>query len=225
MMISRFRRQLVKAGVICSVALASMFGMASSASAVTTLTKSPDQGNYWSPLQVSGTFVYANSFIMPNQADVQLTSIGIWLRGGSSQVKFELLADTGFNSPDGAVILTSSAISSFSLSSLTLETLNVTPINLTPGTRYWVAGSTVGLSGSGAYNVGGHTQNSQSIIDNGTFWYSNDSAGLSFDGQNNTPEMAFQLTFDGGQAIPAPAASFLGLAGFGLLALRRVRKA
>ena len=82
---------------------------------------------------------------------------------------------------------------------------------------YWFAATVVGESGPGFYQVGGHTQNSQ-YNDNGTFWYSNDPSGQSFDGQNLTPEMAFHV----GTAVPAPAS--LALAGLGgLVATRRRR--
>jgi hypothetical protein len=58
----------------------------------------------------------------------------------------------------------------------------------------------VGEAGTGQYQVGGHTQNSQHQ-DNCTFWYSNDPNGVFFDGQNLTPEMAFTLTIDD---VPVP---------------------
>jgi hypothetical protein len=71
---------------------------------------------------------------------------------------------------------------------------------LIPGNLYWFAATVVGESGTGAYQVGGHTQNSQ-YPDNCTFWYSNDPAGVAFDGQNLVPEMAFSVGLDD---VPVP---------------------
>src|SRR4029078_1848029 len=71
---------------------------------------------------------------------------------------------------------------------------------LTPGTLYWFAATVVGESGTGQYQMGVYTQNSQQN-DHCTFWYSNDPGGIVFDGQNLTPEIAFTLTLDD---VPVP---------------------
>ena len=184
----------------------------------TTLTKSPDLGNFWQPLGSQGTYVYADSFIAPSTGTV--TDLGMWLNGGSSSLVFEILADSG-NSPNAAVVLASTGVMSFSLGSLTFE--HAAPASssvLTAGQEYWFAGSTVGLGGSGNYNVGGHTQNSDGITDNGTFWYSNNALGIGFDGQKLTPEMAFSVSI--AEAVPEPAS--MALLGAGLCALSAFRR-
>ena len=177
-----------------------------------TLTKAPDLGDYWHPLSSWGTYVYADSFIAPVTGSV--TDLGTWLNGGSSSLVFEILAD-GSAAPDGAAILGSTAVLSYTTDMLTFE--HAAPsadITLIAGQRYWFAASTVGLGGSGGYDVGGHSQNSGGIIDDGSFWYSNDAAGLGFDGQSLAPEMAFSVSIS---AVPEPAPT--PLLGVGLLAL------
>ena len=180
-----------------------------------TLIKLPDLGDYWHPLSSWGTHVYADSFIAPVTGSV--TDLGTWLNGGSSSLVFEILADAG-NAPDGAAILVSTDVLSFTTDALTFE--HAAPsaeITLSAGQRYWFAASTAGLGGSGSYDVGGHSPNSGGILDDGNFWYSNDAAGLDFDGRNQTPEMAFSVSI---RLVPEPA-PFL-LLGFGLLALALV---
>jgi hypothetical protein len=184
-----------------------------------TLTKSPDLGDYWAPLSSGGTYVYADSFVAPTSGTV--SALGTWLNGGSSQYVLEVLADTGGFGPNGASILAQTAVQQGTYNGLTyVNFLTTSSASLVAGQTYWFAASTVGLGGSGSYNTGGHTQDSQGIVDGGTFWYSNDSAGLSFDGQNLTPEMAFTVTQG---AVPEPAAWIMMLAGFGIIgaALRR----
>ena len=194
----------------------------------TVISKDPDLGNYWFPLGCSSngyTDVYADSFIAPSGSNMA-TAIGIWLNdqgSGGAPVQFELLAtDPNTGGPNGSAILGTTAVNTFATgNNLTLETMNLLAgVNLVAGQKYWVAGSCVGLNGQGYYNVGGHTQNSEGINDNGTFWYSNDPAGLNFDGQNLTPEMAFQIHMT--PAAPEPM-SMIAL-GMGALALIRRKR-
>ena len=122
-----------------------------------------------------GSYIYANSFIFNGTTGTTLDTLGVWLLGGSdtSTLIFELLADTGPDSPDLTQVLTSSIADSFALTSLTLETEAVTPYALTNGMEYWVA---IVATGTGsAYSLAQHQQNSEGINDNGTVWYSNDS--------------------------------------------------
>lgn len=191
------------------------------AQAAPVLTKAPDLGANWHPLSSSGTYVYANSFVLSSSTSVD--SIGFWLQGGSSEVKFQIWGDN-LNRPDAGNVLTSSVVSSGNYLDLTLVTLPVTAVNLVAGQTYWVAATTVGLGGSGSYTFGGHTQNSGGIVDNGTFWYSNDPTGVNFDGRGYTPEIAFQLGNGGISSVPAPGAVAV-MALNALAVVRRRRKA
>lgn len=185
-----------------------------------TLTKAPDLGDYWNPLSSWGTYVYADSLIAPVTGIV--TDLGAWLRGGSSSLVFEVLADSG-NAPNGAEILASTGVLSFNNASLTFEhAAPLSPAALIAGEEYWFAASTVGLGGTGVYDVGGHTQNSGGIFDAGSFWYSNDPVGQSFDGRNLTPEMAFSLTIS---SLPEPTTFVLFAAGIVALGAARCGKA
>ena len=191
--------------------------------------KAPDVGDYWYPLSNTGTYVYANSFVAPE--DGTASDLGLWLNGGSPDVVFQIygsIGDNPANGPDTTAVLATTAVQSgLSFSSLTYYESSVlggsTP--LTASNTYWFGASTVGLGGdSGYFNVGGHTQNSGGIVDNGTFWYSNDPAGINFDGQNNTPEMAFKVTYTPGvpNQIPLPSSCLLVVSG--IVGIAGVRK-
>ena len=179
--------------------------LAGSVHAQTTLTKDPDLGPFWNPLNpVSGTYVYADCFIAPAGVDVWPHFLGTWLNQTPPPptIRFEIWGDTGGNGPDASNVLATTG--SLSPNPTGLELISAQVQNgaqaLTPGTLYWFAATVVGESGTGSYQVGGHTQNSQQN-DNCTFWYSNDPNGVVFDGTNLTPEMAFTLTLDD---VPVP---------------------
>jgi hypothetical protein len=196
------------------------------ASADVVVTKSPDLGPYWNPLSDNGTYVYAGSFFAPVTGTV--TSLGTWLftntaNTAPSTLVFEILGDSG-GAPDPTTVLAQTDTLSYDLGALTFESASPTgSAVLTAGLTYWFAASTVGLSwGDSVYQVGGHTQNTEGIIDDGSFWFSNDPAGLNFDGQNMAPELAFSVTL--AAAIPEPVSIALlgaGLAGLGPMRRRR----
>lgn len=204
-------------------AFAAIALVATSASA-SVITKNPDLGNYWSPLSNQGTYIYANSFVAPTSGNV--TGLGTWLNSGGSQgsdLVFQIFGSSGgaySNGPDSnSIYATSSVLPGMTLNSLTF--VDGGPITsllaLLAGETYWFAASTVNLGGGSAgYNVGGHTQNSEGVTDDGTFWYSNDSTGINFDGRNLTPEMAFSVTIGDNQQVPEPGA--LALLSLALLA-------
>jgi hypothetical protein len=77
---------------------------------------------------------------------------------------------------------------------------------LTAGVQYWFAANVIGLTADARIKVGGHTQNSGGINDNGTFWFSNDPTGINFDGQGLTPEMAFRVELE---PVPEPTTLLL----------------
>ncbi len=198
---------------------AAAFLIAGNLSASIIVENDPDSSPYYEPLADSGvvSYIYANSFVFNGTTGTTLNTLGIWLLGGSgtSQIQYELLADTGSNAPDGSSILTSGSPMSFDLDGLTLETEAVTPYALTNGTQYWIAVSTVGLSGAGFYQVG--VQNSTGT---GTFAYSNDPTGQTFAGVNLTPQMAIYAAGDAPAPAPEPASSITLFCGLASLALR-----
>ncbi|RYG22374.1 hypothetical protein EON82_17300, partial [bacterium] len=132
--------------------VASFILVAASVASAGTVDKQPDLGSYWHHVGSTGTYVYANSFIAPSSTELSVESLGIWLQGGSSELKFQILADNG-NKPNGGSILSTSAVSSGSYGSLTLVTLPMSSLTLVAGQRYWAAVSAVGLGGSGGYYV------------------------------------------------------------------------
>ena len=197
------------------------------------IEKAPDIGEYWQPLSgYSGTYIYANSFVAEDNGVV--TNLGMWLINnptGGQNLKFQIYNSLGGNAANGPdstnLMATTGVLTGLDFSSLSFFDAAVlsgaTP--LVSGTTYWFGASTVGLGGEQgvAFRVGGHTQNSGGIVDNGTFWYSNDSTGISFDGTNYTPEMAFRVTTSG--SVPEPTTMLLlGLGLMGLAGTRRMFK-
>jgi hypothetical protein len=168
-----------------------------------TLTKPPDVGPFWFPLSNNGgTYVYSNSFVALE--DGTPTELGTWLREdspGLPSVRFEVWGDTGGAGPDPFnVLATTGSIAPPVTGALEFHSAPVAPgaASLSSGSTYWFAATVVGEPAApGAYEFGGHTQNSV-YADNGTFWFSNDPAGINFDGQNFTPEIAFEVTTDTG---------------------------
>ena len=167
------------------------------------LQKDPDQGAFWNPLGPDGSYVYANTFVPCN--DGQVSELGTWLlsvngAGAGPDIRFEVwgaLDGDPANGPDASHVIASTG----SLDIGGTDTLDfysaptVYSGTLSSGETYFFVATCVGEAGApNDYQVGGHTQNSGGIIDNGTFWYSNDPLGIAFDGQGLTPEMAFKVT-------------------------------
>lgn len=218
--------------MVCLAACLATLGVTTNVSAG-VITKSPDLGSFWNPLNSgSGTYIYANSFIAPNSGFV--TNIGSWFNGGGngSDVVLQVYASIGSNplfGPDSTNLLaTTGVISGISgaLAYYNAPTL-AGGTALVGGQVYWFGANVIGQASSGNLQVGGHTQNT-SVVDNGTFWYSNDPTGVSFDGQNLTPEMAFSVTVEEIAAVPEPtsiAVWGIGALGGCLLARRRKKLA
>jgi hypothetical protein len=185
------------------------------------IVKKPDLGNFWFPIDPNnGTYVYADSFVPDH--DCTVTDLGMWLDdlgSGGSKIRFEVWGDTGGFGPDASNVLSSTgSVSPATNAGLAYNQYSASPANLIGGNTYWFAATVVGEKGPGFWQTGGHTQNSDGIIDNGTFWYSNDPSGISFDGQNLTPEIAYAVFCK----VPTPgSAALLGLGG--LIVTRRRR--
>jgi|GEM_PF-1001622 len=174
--------------------------MALSAQAASTVHKPADAGAYWQPLSTGSSYVYADSFIAPESGTP--TSLGAFLLqsvAGVPSVRFEVWGDN--NGPDsGNVIGATASFTPAVDGTLQFFSEPVATVldTMTVGEVYWFVATVVGEpAAAGSYQVGAHTQNSV-CVDNGTFWFSNDPAGISFDGQNLTPEMAFEVQINGG---------------------------
>jgi hypothetical protein len=208
-----------------AVALGSVAAPASAA----TITKSPDLGPYWHQLGEGSNFIFANSFVATISGPV--TDIGIWLINSAGDTSAQPIAFNVFGSTDGRpdgenILATTGPMILDVTNTLSLFDEKVTSsADLTLGDTYFVAADVLGLSGGGELQVGGHTQNSEGILDNGTSWNSYDPQGITF--QNGVaPEMAFTVTLSPG-AVPEPETwtmMALGFAGLGFMGWRGSRR-
>jgi hypothetical protein len=206
------------------------------------ITKSPDWGPWWYPLtpqtQGGGAVVYANSFVAPISGSV--TALGTWLStmidgvntyDPATAVKFEVwgsyLGGPDYTGP--GLCATTGPISGMQgvLTYHLFDQVNsIKP--LVADQTYWFVASVVGASGSGRYQVGGHTQNSEGISDDGTFWYASNPGNLAaFNAQSLTPEMAFTVEItasvpDAAGTVTLTGLALFGLAGFGKACRRQL---
>jgi len=211
-----------------SVLAVGLFAAANLSFGAVIVDKAPNDIPFgtWNPLSGTGTYVYAGSFVASDAALVNV--LGIYIANEDtmldpSQFQLQLWGDLG-NAPDPFNVLATTGILTQPSNILALITGNLlAPVNIVAGTRYWIAATTVGLSGTDEYGVGSHIQNSV-YNDNGTFWYSNDAAGINFDGQALTPELSIYAEGDvvGGEA-PEPATWAMMAMGLGGLAAWRKR--
>ena len=170
------------------------------ASVTADIVKPPDVGPWWNPIDgISGTYVYASDFVMEG-TDLNVDALGMWLEllGGTSQsIRFEIWGDNGGPDPFN-VLSTTGSVTPNVVPSLDYFEYPASSATLVVGDRYWFAATVVGEGGGATFRTGGHTQNSV-YNDNGTFWYSNDEGACNFDGQNLTPEMAFEILLTPGE--------------------------
>ena len=207
------------------IALLSFLLISTAAQAASTIHKPANLGPFWQPMgNDSATEVYADSFISTEGGSP--TSLGTYLRelaADPPNVRFEIWGDMGDgNGPDPSnVIATTGSYDPAVDGTLQFFSTAVSTVNspMSQGELYWFVITAVGETGAnGSYQTGGHTQNSV-CFDNGTFWFSNDSAGINFDGQALTPEMAFEVEMNGGgdracgslHLVPVPALDPAGL--------------
>jgi len=207
------------------LALAATLGAAPPAAHAGTVVKPPD-GPGIAALGSNFSSVYANSFVAPNDGNV--TEMGVWLRNvPDSQVRFEVYDSPGGDpglGPDSTRLLARSPVDGGTYADFTFVDFDhgITDFGtLAAGHTYWLAATVVGLGDSGAYAVATHTQNTGGIVDNGTFWWSNDPAGRVFEGPWAPPlEIAFSVTVS---PVPEPGALAMLALGLPLLAARARR--
>jgi len=174
-----------------------------SAGPIPIVNNAPDLGSFWNPLSGGGTYVYTNSFVYSGPTGVLMDTVGVYLRNitnnAGSAFRFEVYADNS-GAPDPTNVLGVTAYQQVSNTTLALVTDSLlNPIPLVNGATYWIAASAVGQADQGDYQVGGFSGGG------GSFWYSNDPTGLTFDGRNLQPQMAiFASGSPAAAAVPEP---------------------
>lgn len=161
--------------------------------------------------------IYANSFVAPN--DGVVTEMGVWLRnslpGAIRFQVYESLDDDVALGPDSTRVLPSSPVDTGAHPDLAFVDFDgcITDLgSLVGGHTYWLAATVVGLDSNATYNNAMHIPNTDGIVDNGTFMWSDDPAGLFFKGPFSEPfEMAFSVTVS-----PVPEPAGLAMLAFGL---------
>lgn len=164
-----------------------------------TLTKAADLGAFWQPLggQPNGSYIYADSFVAPANATLP-TSLGSWLlvaNGTAVQLEYRIVADN-HGLPAYTNVLASSGLFSYTGTGHLDQVPHAptgTPTRLTAGSHYWFVITTAATNYTGSIQVGGHTQNSGGISDNGVFQYSESTTAATWASAGLTPEMAYQV--------------------------------
>lgn len=173
-----------------------------------SLDKTPNyqDGDFWRPLALPQTGIYADSFIFTGATGETLAELGVYLRdpdgNGGGNIRFYLLQDGG-NAPTSNILATSLVDVSTNSQTMTLLAANTTSFSMVNGVRYWVAAQA--MTEADIYITGGHVQNSI-YNDNGTFWFSNANDLNIWDGQALTPEMSIHVKTTGEPSVPGPAA-------------------